>query len=72
MDYNIIALRSSDPIINDPTTKSAVMAEQDPGGFGNAFFMAKQYSPFLKAWMQEYKRFNDSDWFVFFCLSRIC
>jgi len=62
MDYNIIALRSSDPIINDPTTKSAVMAEQDPGGFGNAFFMAKQYSPFLKAWMQEYERFNDSDW----------
>lgn len=62
MDYNIIALRSSDDIINSPTTKSAVMAEQDPGGFGNAFFMAKPHSPFLKAWMQEYRRFNDSDW----------
>lgn len=62
MDYNIVALKSSDPIIFNATTKSAVMAEQDSWSFGNAWFMARAASPFLKAWMQEYKGFNDSKW----------
>jgi len=62
MDYNLIALRSSDEVIYGAETKPTVMARQEPGSICNAFIMSKKHAPFLRRWMDQYRNFKDSDW----------
>lgn len=55
MDNDLVALKSSDGVINDPTSRSTVMALQKGGdGIPNSMIMSKAGSPFLKRWMQRY------------------
>ncbi|KAF6232092.1 hypothetical protein HO173_009686 [Letharia columbiana] len=55
MDNDLVALKSSDGVINDPTSRSTVMAMQKGSdGIPNGMIMSKAGSPFLKRWMQRY------------------
>jgi len=60
MDSDLVALKSSDDILYNPTTRATVMAMQYRGdGIPNGFMMSKPGSPFLKSCMQHYKEITD-------------
>lgn len=61
MDYNLIALRSSDPVIYNSSTNSTVMG-REIAGLCNAMIMSKPHSSFLREWMAAYVNFKDEDW----------
>jgi hypothetical protein len=61
MDYNLIALRSSDPVIFDGETNSTVMGKEI-AGLCNALIMSKAHSTFLREWMAAYVDFRDEEW----------
>ncbi|KAI9830359.1 MAG: hypothetical protein M1819_005740 [Sarea resinae] len=62
MDTNLVALRSSDPVLYAPNTRSTVMGLQPIGGLCNALIMSKPHSPFLARWMSHYTDFEDREW----------
>ena len=65
MDHDLMALKSSDDVINDPKTRSAVLTALHGGSEGlivNAMIMAKAQSPFLQRWMKNYKNFDPGEW----------
>lgn len=56
MDNDLVALKSLDDVINNPATRSTVMALQHHGGgIPNGFIMSKPGSPFLKRWLKYYQ-----------------
>ena len=65
MDHDLMALKSSDDVIDDPKTRSAVLTgiNGESGGLiVNAMVMAKAQSPFLQRWMKRYKTFDPREW----------
>lgn len=61
MDSDLVALKSSDDIIYNPTTRATVMALQHRGeGVPNGLIMSKPGSPFLKRWLQGYRDLKDN------------
>lgn len=65
MDHDLIAFRSSDDVIDDPKTRSAVLARLN-GDYGglvvNGMIMAKAQSPFIQRWMKKYENFDPGEW----------
>lgn len=61
MDYNVIALRSSDAVIYNASTNSTVMG-RELVGLCNAMIMSKRHAPFMRTWMSAYVDFKDEDW----------
>lgn len=62
IDSDLVALKSSDDVLYNPTTRATVMAMQHRGaGIPNGFMMSKPGSPFLKRWMQHYREIEDKD-----------
>ena len=62
MDSDLVALKSSDDILNDYATRSTVMALQYRGdGIPNGLIMSKAGSPFLLRWMRQYREVKDRD-----------
>ena len=57
-----MALRSSDPVIYNSSTKATVMALEGSSGICNAVIMTKPRAPFLRRWMEHYAGFRDSNW----------
>lgn len=62
MDTNLIALRSSDPVIFNASTHDTVMAKEKGIGLCNAMIMSKPRSAFLRRWMKKYTIFNEWIW----------
>ncbi|KAI9755574.1 MAG: hypothetical protein M4579_004222 [Chaenotheca gracillima] len=62
LDYNLIALRSSDPVVFNTSTEATVLAREGKFRLCNALIMSKPRAPFLKKWMEQYVNFDDSDW----------
>lgn len=60
LENDLVALRSSDDVLDDPKTRSTVMAKRgNPESVPNWLIMSKPGSPFLKTWMQEYEGASD-------------
>lgn len=56
LDSDLVALKSSDDMINDPTIRATVMASRyREEGLPIALIMSKAGSPFLKNWRGQYK-----------------
>ena len=54
MNNHLVALKSSDGAITDPTSRSTIMALPNKGaGLPSGMIMSKVGSPFLKRWMQQ-------------------
>jgi hypothetical protein len=62
MDTNLIALRSSDPVIFNASTRDTVMGKEWGVVLCNAMIMSKPRSPFLKRWMKMYWTFTERSW----------
>ncbi|KAG8532452.1 uncharacterized protein KY384_002329 [Bacidia gigantensis] len=59
LENDLIALRSSDGVL-DSTTRATIMAERlQPAGVPNWMIMSKPQSPFLMRWMEEYAEEKD-------------
>ena len=55
LDTDLVALKSLDEVIHNPTTRATVMAMQRLGeALPNSFIMSKTGSPFLQKWIQRY------------------
>ena len=62
MDTDLVALRSSDTVLSDPSTKTTVMAEEAGVGLCNALIMSTPKAPFIRRWMDWYRSFEDQKW----------
>ena len=67
MDDNLIAFRSSDPIIYNSNTRDTVIAEESGDSLAgnlvaNSVIYSKPRAPFLRRWMEAYKTFDDGQW----------
>lgn len=65
MNSDLMALKSSDDVIHDPTTRSAILPRMNEGLGGhvvNSMIMAKAQSPFLQRWMKRYRSFDPGEW----------
>ena len=64
MENDLVALKSSDDILDDPETKSTVMAQRlDHDSIPNWLIMAKPKAPFIQHWMLEYVNAHEEDGF---------
>ena len=61
LENDLIALKSSDEILNASNTRATVMAERiNPPGVPNWLIMSEPRSPFMQRWMEEY--LQNEDW----------
>ena len=61
LENDLIALKSSDDVIDAPATRATVMAKRiNPEGVPNWMIMSKPESPFLRRWMEDYQ--EEKEW----------
>lgn len=60
LDSDLVALKSSDDVVYNNSTRSTVMALQHKGdGIPNGLIMSKPRSPFIERWIQQYKQIKN-------------
>ncbi len=58
-----MALKSSDDVLEGPTTRATVLTLQDDCSLlANVMIMSQPRSPFIKRWMLNYKYYDDDFW----------